>query len=459
MKFINREKEKKRLKKALESPTAKLIIIYGRRRCGKSTLIRKVLKNTDVYFIAQQADEAVQRIQLAKVIGERINGFDKLTYPDWESLFINLNNSLKEPVTLCLDEFPYLVKSSPMLPSLLQKIVDDPNVKKYNLILCGSSQQMMQGLVLDSASPLYGRANEILNILPLNPGWISDALECTHLQAVQEYSVWGGVPRYWELRKEEESFEAAVKNIVFDRLGVLHEEPTRLFLDDMRESIQAFSILSVVGMGSNRISEIAARLNKPATQLSRPIDNLINLGYLKRETPYSESFKTGKRSLYRISDPFMNFYFSFVSPNLSRLQSGMTDQVYQMSAHGLTHFFAKEWENLCRMCIPASPVEGIYFDLPSRWWGNNTRGVPMELDLVSESADKKWLLVGECKWSHVKDSTPLFKELKQKAELLPIVKGKKILPIIFLKEISLNAKKDSRIFTPEEVLSRLKFLD
>ncbi|MEI6047410.1 MAG: ATP-binding protein [Bacteroidota bacterium] len=456
MKFINRESEIKRLKNAIESPIAKLVVIYGRRRCGKSTLIRNIFKKADIYFMAQQADESVQRIQLAKVIGEKIVGFDKLIYPDWESLFLNLNNTLKENISLCLDEFPYLVKSSSIFPSLIQKITDDPNGRKYHLILCGSSQQMMHGLVLDSTSPLYGRADEILNIQPIKPAWIIEALDCTPLQAVQEYSVWGGVPRYWELRKEKESFEAALKSIVFDRLGVLHEEPARLFLDDMRESVQAFSILSIVGMGSNRISEIAARLNKPVTQLSRPIDNLINLGYLKREIPYGGSLKTGKKSIYRISDPFMNFYFSFVSPNLSRLQSGLIDQVYESSSIGLIHFFAKEWENLCRICIPFLPVEGINFDLPSRWWGNNVRGEQMELDLVCESTDKKWVLIGECKWSRVSDPTSIFVELEKKAELLPFIKDKKIITVLFVKELSLTDKKNPRIFTPEEVLSRLK---
>jgi uncharacterized protein len=456
MKFFDREDEIKRLKKALESNVSRLIIIYGRRRCGKTTLIRKVLRKSDIYFIAEQSDEAVQRIQLAKVTGEKINGFEKLIYPDWESLFTNLNNSLKENITLCIDEFPYLVKSSPGLPGLLLKIADNPEERKFHIILCGSSQQMMQGLMLDSTAPLYGRATEILNVRPLKPGWISEAFKCNFVEAVEEYSVWGGIPRYWELREEEGSFEKAIKNTIFSRLGVLHEEPSRLFLDDMRESTQAFSIVSVVALGSNRVSEIAASLNKPVTQLSRPIDNLINLGYLKRETPYGESIKTGKRSIYRISDPFMNFYFTFVSPNLSRLQSGMYEQVYKRSQEALSHFFAQEWENLCRMSIPGTIIEGKEFDLPSRWWGNNTRGEMMELDLVCESIDRKYLLAGECKWSSVSAPEPILNELMKKAKLLPFTGDKRIIPMLFVKETGVNIKSHPQIFTPEDVLLRLK---
>lgn len=205
------------------------------------------------------------------------------------------------------------------LPSIIQKIVDNTSRRKYHLILCGSSQQMMQGLILDSTSPLYGRADEIMKISPLEAGWISEAFDCKPDQTIVEYSVWGGVPRYWELRAGEKSFKTAVNKIIFDRYGVLHEEPVRLFLDDMRESVQAFSILFVVGNGSNSLSEIAGRLNKPATQLSRPIDNLIQLGYLKREVPFGEPEKNSKRGINRIPDPLMNFYFTFLVPNLSRL--------------------------------------------------------------------------------------------------------------------------------------------
>ena len=124
MKFFDRGKEKQRLAKAIDSKKAKLIIVYGRRRCGKSTLIKNTLKPSDIYYIAQQSDESIQRMQLANTIGEKIKGFDSVVYPDWESLFVNLNNVLKEPLTLCIDEFPYLVKGSQSLPSIIQIVFD-----------------------------------------------------------------------------------------------------------------------------------------------------------------------------------------------------------------------------------------------------------------------------------------------------------------------------------------------
>jgi uncharacterized protein len=455
MKFFNREKEKQRLKKALASNKAKLVIIYGRRRCGKSTLIKNSLEPNDVYFLALQTDETLQREQLANSIAERINGFNSVVYPDWQSLFVNLNNVLKEPISICIDEFPYLVKASPGLPSVIQSVVDNSKNRKYHLILCGSSQQMMQGLILDSAAPLYGRADEIMKIFPLEAGWINEAMKGKPEQSIQEYAVWGGVPRYWELRTEKNSFKEAVINLILDRFGVLHEEPGRLFLDDMRESVQAFSILSVVGNGSNRLSEIAGKLKKPATHLSRPINNLIQLGYLKREIPFGELEKNSKKGIYRIADPFMNFYFTFLVPNLSRLELGLTDQVYKEIESRLTNYVSFEWENLCRRSVPMKSINGIDFDIARSWRGTNFKNKPMELDVVSESLDKKYLLIAECKWSRIENTPSLLEKLEQKAQLFPLTKGKKIVPVLFVREISGNIVFPN-VFLPEDVLKRLK---
>jgi len=261
MKFIDRKKETLKLEKALSGNRARLIVIYGRRRCGKSTLIKQVLKKSDIYYMAHAADESIQIQQLADLIDEKVPGFAGPVYPDWMSLFKNLHNTLRDDITLAIDEFPYLVKQYGGLPGVIQNLIDNFRDRKFNLILCGSSQQMMQGLVLGTSSPLYGRADEIIRIQPLEAGWISDALNCTTEQAVEEYSVWGGVPRYLELRAEEANFREAITNLVLDRYGVLHDEPARLFLDDMRESVQPYSILSVAGGGSNRLSEIAGRLS------------------------------------------------------------------------------------------------------------------------------------------------------------------------------------------------------
>ena len=455
MKFFNRHREQERIKKALLREDGQLIVIYGRRRCGKSTLIKNIIKAGDIYFMAQQTDDNIQRQQLAAVIAEKFQGFDAMIYPTWEALFSNLNRQTKKKFTLALDEFPYMAKSSPLLPSLVQKIIDQKLNSNYHIIICGSSQQMMNSMTLEASSPLYGRASEIIKIKPLEAGWITDYLECDATQGVKEYAVWGGIPRYWELRRNYPSFSQAVKNLILDNQGILHEEPSRLFLDDMRESVQAYSLLSLVGKGAHRISEIASRLNKPASQISRPIDKLINLGYLKRDIPFGENPKNSKKGLYTIAEPFFSFYFSFVVPFLSSLELNLIDQVFDIFSSRENLFISSWWENLCRRSVPAKPFNDIYFGPAQRWWGNNINNQPMEIDVVAQSLDGKYLLVGECKWSEVPNPKSLLENTQKRGALLPFAKNKMIIPVLFAKS-SPDSNNNPNILTPIQVMNRLK---
>lgn len=216
-------------------------MVYGRRRLGKSTLLKKVLSQADVYYMADQTERSHQIELLAKEIGLRIEGFGQLIYPDWNALFEALNFRTRERFTLCIDEFPYLVKSSPELPAILQKLIDSKSLS-YNIILCGSSQQLMQGLVLDATSPLYGRANQILKLSPIPVKYFQEVMDCSAQEAIEEYAVWGGVPRYWEIRQQSDSLKEAIEYNILNAQGLLFDEPYRLLIDDMRDIVQASTL-------------------------------------------------------------------------------------------------------------------------------------------------------------------------------------------------------------------------
>ena len=169
LKFINRLAELERLKRAIRRPTSGLLCLYGRRRLGKSRLIQQVLQDykSSVYYVADERDSTLQRTSVAKEMASAVPGFDQVVYPDWESLFERWWNNAPKDAILVLDEFPFLVRTAPEIPSLLQKLVDRLTEPARTLFLCGSSQRMMQGLLLDSSEPLYGRAQEILRLTPL----------------------------------------------------------------------------------------------------------------------------------------------------------------------------------------------------------------------------------------------------------------------------------------------------
>jgi hypothetical protein len=436
MEFVDRTDETARLNKALAGDKSSLVVIYGRRRLGKSTLIKRVLTERDIYFLADKSESLHQISLLAKVIAQTITDFDKVTYPDWETLLRALNYRATQKFTLCLDEFPYLVAQSSDLPSVLQKLIDEKQLQ-YNIVVCGSSQNMMYGIFLDSTSPLYGRADVILRLSPIRIPYLQEALQLEATTAIEEYAVWGGVPRYWELRENCASLREALWQNVLSANGTLYEEPIKLFQDDVNDVVKTSTIISYIGAGAHRLSEIAARSQEPATNLSRPLKKLVDLGFVEREIPFGAEEKNAKKSLYKISDPFMSFYYKFIAPNKSFIELGRSAPIEKALEEHFDEFVAMHWEKICRDAVTGNEINGTLYGKASRWWGSfvdSRKHVEQaEFDVVAESLDKKYLLVGECKWTNPENSEHLTSELLRKARLLPAAKGKTIVPMLFLK--------------------------
>ena len=182
------------------TPAGGLVVLYGRRRCGKSTLLQRVLAAEHVYLQADQRESPLQLESLATVLSRRLPDFDRVRYRTWDELLASLYARANRRIPVCLDEFPYLAQADPALPSILQRYIDRPD-GQIAWILCGSSQRMMGSMVMDRKAPLYGRAREIIKVEPLSAGWLKQALALASSEAVEAYATWGGVPRYWELAR------------------------------------------------------------------------------------------------------------------------------------------------------------------------------------------------------------------------------------------------------------------
>jgi AAA+ ATPase superfamily predicted ATPase len=330
---------------------------------------------------------------------------------------------------------------------VVQRYLDKPGPKRLKFVLCGSAQRMMQGLVLDRTAPLYGRAREILRIAPLSPGWIAPALDVDPAAAVEAWSVWGGVPRYWELARGYPTLLDAVRDLVLHRNGVLHDEPRGLLLDDLRSASQASSLLALVGAGCHRLSEIAGRLGKPAGALTRPLAQLIDLGYVRRETPFGEDERSTKRTLYRIDDPFVAFWYRFVSPAWSLLERDLVDQVAGGVRAGIGQHHAQAWEELARRSVPHLPIGGIQWGPASRWWGGDA-----ELDVVAESLDGTAVLIGEAKWTARGDPQRWRRDLARRAAAAPFVRGRRVVHAVWVRD----GAPEADVVTPDEVMAALR---
>ena len=215
--------------------------------------------------------------------------------------------------------------------------------------------------------------------------------------------------------------------------------------------------MSVVATGANRLSEIAARMGREATALSAPIDRLIQMNYLRREVPFGDSPKKSKKGVYRINDPLMDFYYTFIIPNMSSIGRGRKGFVMEEIQSGFNEYVGRHWEHLCREAISGNRVYGYRWTEASRWWGTAmTDNGPksMAFDVVAESSDGSALLVGECKWTNPEIAAELHRKLLNKISCFPYAKGKKIVPVLFLKHEpkDLDSSSELLICYPQDVI-------
>lgn len=407
MLFMDRRNEVERLDRLAGSPEGGLAVVYGRRRVGKTRLLLEwCAAHGGIYAVADQSAAPVQRRYLAEHVAGRFPGFADVEYRDWGTLLARLaaeSTAAGWRGPFVLDELPYLIQASPELPSILQRWIDHEARKaRLAVALAGSSQRMMQDLVLGPAQPLYGRAQEVLEIAPLEPVHLREALRLdSDRDAAEAWAAWGGIPRYWELAASAPpGIRRAIEALVLDPLGPLHHEPDRLLLEEVPPAVEVRPVLDAIGSGAHRVSEIAGRLGRPATSMARPLDRLIGLGLVRREVPFGEPESRSKRSLYRIADPFLRLWFRVVAPNRGRLASGTPAQRRELLDRHWPGLVASAWEELCRMRLgrvrASAPLHRLGpFGPASRWW----HGDAPEWDLVAESLDGRRLLLGEIKWS------------------------------------------------------------
>jgi hypothetical protein len=268
--------------------------------------------------------------------------------------------------------------------------------------LAGSSQRMMQGLVLAADAALYGRAREILELHPIDAGYLPAAFgRLGPRELVETYAAWGGVPRYWELAAAERGpVPARVERLVLDPLGPLHREPDRILIEEVPSALEVRPVLDAIGAGAHRVAEIGGRLGRPATSLSRPLERLIGMDLVKREVPFGEPERTSRRSLYTIADPFFRLWFRVVAPHRGALVSGGPRARRLVLDRYWSGLVAAAWEDLVRKHVPRADARALLgragpWGPASRWW----RGALPEWDVVSSSLDGRRLLLGEAKWS------------------------------------------------------------
>ena len=425
--FIGREREVAALDRLYESNKFEFAVIYGRRRVGKTALINHFIDNKEaIYFMGVESNEKQNLENFSKSIIEYSSGIEA------ETAFLSFQAALeyvfklaeKKRLILAIDEYPYVARSSKSLASTLQLLIDKyKDTSKLMLILCGSSMSYMEDEVLAYKSPLYGRRTAQMKIFPFS---FDEA--CRYLKNYSDedkalaYGIVGGTPQYLLQMDDRLSIEDNIKNTYLNPISFLYEEPTNLLKQEVREPAIYMAIITAIAVGASRMSDISNKVGEDSNICANYLKSLINLGIVKKETPYGE--KTSRKSIYSIEDNMFRFWYRFVPNNNSVIMRGAADIVYRRIEPQLSEYMGAVFEEICKQYLwnlllnGNSPVE---FSELGRWWGNDPiEKKQTEIDIMGEQ-DKKTALFGECKWTNEKVDLGVLETLIKRSNLFSYV--------------------------------------
>ncbi len=418
-KFINRERELSTLNRVYRQPESGLVVLYGRRRLGKTSLLRTFANDKlCVYYMADRAAELSQRKAMARMMADVLNEplIEQVQYAEWYDLF-EIFDRLRpsdQKMVLVIDEYQYLCKAQPAFSSFLQKWWDE-HWKDGNLqlILCGSLTSMMYRETLANSSPLYGRSAGQILLRPLSLGHVPAFVKSPdEVTCVERYALCGGVPRYLELFSEAKDFESALLDGVLNPDAPLHMEARYLLQDEIDVPNVCWSLLEAIASGSTRISEMAAQLAQPASSLTRYLSLLRDLSMIEREVPVSEKNPSkSKRGVYVIRDSFLRLWFGCIYPYESFFEIGDPRAALKKLSPLLNRHIEMTYEMLCREYAQTHMALACDAVRIGRQWGAH-----YEVDVAGVNARGDFSLLGECKWSKKRVGLSVLRDLQETAE-------------------------------------------
>ncbi|MFW6141249.1 MAG: ATP-binding protein [Candidatus Saliniplasma sp.] len=409
--FIDRKEELSFLEQKYESDEFELLLIYGRRRIGKTELIKRFIEDkTSIYCLASLEDKEKQ----LENITTKIHGYFGGIKPDvqrWTDLFEYFSKKAQKKTVLVIDEFPYLVEENKSIPSYFQKFVDEYlKDKDLILILCGSSISMMEDL-MSYKNPLYGRRSGQIDLRSFSFKEARKIIPETDLEeSIRYYSVFGGVPFYLQ-KLDGPTLEKDIKEKVCRNTEILYEEPHILLRQEFRKPNRYFSIMESIASGKTTPKAISDDTKIPLQSISKYLKELQRIRLIRHEIPITARKKSSRRGVYRIEDNFFDFWFHFIGPHLSDVEEGRKGFVEDYVMTDLDKYVGKKFENICMEFLKEELKHDFRFTKIGRWWYREE-----EIDIVALNEKEDQIYLGECKWSKNKVGLDLLKNLKDKAK-------------------------------------------
>ena len=430
--IVNREEELHFLKEKFSSKNAEFIVMWGRRRVGKTFILTHFSDQfTAIYYLCVRSSLREQLSMLSETFADFFQDELLRIHPlgNFEEVFLYLSRKNEERIALIIDEFPYLIQADRAIPSIFQRGWDQYLSKnnKLMLILNGSSISMMENQVLSASSPLYGRRTGQWKIQPMTVGQLKGFFPGADLiELIRIYTVIGGIPFYASLFEKNKSLSTNIKNRILKKGEVLYEEVEFLLREELREPRNYFPILSAISAGNHKFGAISSKTGMDRSNLSKYLSVLKQLHLVDKEIPVTETMPhKSKRGLYFLSDPFTNFWFHFVRPNLRFLEAGKSNYVWKdkIFPH-IEQFVSLNCEKPIIQILEELNLQGaLPFQLVEigRYWDSST-----EIDILGFDSRREKALIGEIKWTKKPVNYRILNSLIAKAKSLDNLKNVKM---------------------------------
>jgi len=427
--FVSRETELMALQKLYDKQTFQMVVMYGRRRVGKTTLINEFIKDKPaIFFSAQEANEKMN----LQMFSAKVYSFFDL--PETTGAFVNWNDAFmfiadrakSRQFILAIDEFPYIAETNKSVKSILQNIIDHhmKNTGLY-LILCGSQVGFMEREVLGYKSPLFGRRTAQFCIESF------DYYDCAKMlphasneDKMRYYASVGGTPHYLSQIDSNLTFEDNIKSLFFKPQGFLYSEPTMLLQQELREPAMYNSIIAAIATGSSRLNEISTKIGEDSSKTIKYIKTLVDLKILQKVIPFGDNPERSKKGIYSISEQSFRFWYRFVFLNKTSVESGLGAEVADSVVFPeLPAFVGKSaFESACRQYILRRNKDRSLPFITTNigcWWGNDPVAKEnTDIDVVADNKQDGQIILGKCKWRNEPTDAADIMKLISKAHLI-----------------------------------------
>ncbi len=418
--FVDREKELRALRERWKRGKAELIIVYGRRRVGKTAILKEFLGEAGgVYLLGRQQSEMDHLRRFSQVLAEHFGDkfVEKSPFANWDAFFEYIHQkAVKERVTVVFDEFPYVVAGSPHLPSVIQDYWDSKlHSTKVFMVLCGSSIGMMEEL-LGARSPLYGRRTGQIQVKPFPFG--SARLffpRYDFREQIVAYAILGGTPGYLVQFEDKLSVFDNIREKILRTDAFLYQDPVFVLREEVEEPRYYFSILRAIAHGRTKLGEIINATGLPRGLVAKYLSTLSDLQIVEREVPVTERRpEKSRRGIYKIRDNYFRFWFRYVHTHMDEIEMGETGYVMKAIRRDINTFVSQTFEDVCREALQKLNVSRklpFTFTKIGRWWRGD-----QEIDVVAVNQETGEMLVAECKWREKPASPRDVADMMRKAE-------------------------------------------